>query len=266
MTYAVSKISAQSPDMSDAEFAEFVADIQKNGQLVPIWIRGAEIIDGRKRFAACVQLGIKPKVVNLDPAQNTDDIARALNVLRTHYTSSQRALYAAKSAIRAEGRPKQSTSRLLSGPTATEAAHEAGVSRDYVFKAKQVIRDGVPEITQAVEKGELTVRGALAIVEQVPKDEQPSVVARVVEASKDKPKQSPTAKILNNGEDVRRHRAQPAKPDEQFRRSISMLEVAVDVLMTNAPMVKRDFKRAEWLESLSDSRTTITHIIKALEN
>lgn len=265
MTYAVSKISAQSPDMSDAEFAEFVADIQKNGQLVPIWVRGAEIIDGRKRFAACIQLGIKPKVVNLDPQQDTDDIARALNVLRTHYSSSQRALYAASRVSRpSSGSQKsESTSRL---PTAEQVASEAGVSRDYVFKARQVVRDGTPEVVDAVKKGSLTVRGALAIVEQVPKGEQPNVVARVVEASKDKPKQSPTAKILNNGEDVRRHRAQPAKPDEQFRRSISMLEVAVDVLMTNAPMVKRDFKRAEWLESLSDSRTTITHIIKALEN
>jgi hypothetical protein len=92
------------------------------------------------------------------------------------------------------------------------------------------------------------------------------MVERVVEASKDNPRKTPTARILNGGVDVRRHRAQPAKPDEQFRRSISMLEVAVDVLMTNAPAVKRDIKRLDWLDILSDSRTTITHIIKALEN
>ena len=272
MTYAVSKISAQSPDMSDAEFAEFVADIQKNGQLVPIWIRDDEIVDGRKRFAACKQLGIKPKIINLGAQQNADDVARALNVLRTHYTPSQRAMYAASrvTATRAHGPGFRDRNWVINDPDApvssAQVAKEVGVGKGYVKKARRLMREAAPEVIDAVKTGALTLHAAGEIADAVPRSEQPAIVERVVEASKDKARKTPTATILNGGEDVRKHRAQPAKPDEQFRRSISMLEVAVDVLMTNAPMVKRDFKRAEWLETLSDSRTTITHIIKALEN
>lgn len=267
MNYAVSEISARSPEMSNDEFVQFVADIKKNGQLIPIWIRGTEVIDGRKRLAACKQLGIKPKIVNLDPEQDSEQIARALNVLRTHYTPSQRAIYATDRARAQEGRPaKLGINTEFAPTTVRQAGAEVGVSQSYVSKAREVVREGAPEVVAAVKEGKLTVHAAREITQQVPKDAQAETVAKVIEGSRGKLRHTPTALVLNGGEDVRKHRAQPAKPDEQFRRSISMLEVAVDVLMTNAPLVKRDFKRTQWLETLSDSRTTITHIIKALEN
>lgn len=253
--------------MSDTEFVEFVADIAKNGQLVPIWIRGAEIIDGRKRFAACTQLGIKPKIINLDPEQDAGQIARALNVLRTHYTPSQRAIYATERPTLKLGDNQRVRINTDPPPVSTkQAGAEVGVSQSYVSKAREVVREGAPEVVAAVKAGSLTVNAARQIVQSAPKEDQPSIVAEVVERSKGKARHSPTAAVLNGGEDVRKHRAQPAKPEEQFARSVQMIEVAADVCLTNAPAVRRSFKRTQWLETLADCRTSITHVIKALES
>ena len=92
---AVDPISAASPDMSPAEFAALTASIKTQGQLVPIVVHDGRVIDGRKRLAACKALGIEPTViefVNTDPTV----IATDLNLRRTHYTASQRAMFVGK--------------------------------------------------------------------------------------------------------------------------------------------------------------------------
>ncbi len=150
--YQISEVSAASPEMSDVEFNEFMEDIRRNGQLVPIVKCGDEIIDGRKRLAACQRLGIKPQV--LDVSADQDPVARAysLNILRTQYPPSQRAMFAAKraTATRGEGprrraiKPNGSdTSRCRNSDilkTASEAAREVGVSRWVVQDAKALRR------------------------------------------------------------------------------------------------------------------------------
>src|SRR5262245_24622225 len=101
MTLHVSALSAESPDMSDPEFKELLEDIRRHGQLVPAVVSNGEIVDGRKRFQACQKLGIELKTIELtgDPVA----AAYALNILRTHYNTSQRAMFAARRATLVRG-------------------------------------------------------------------------------------------------------------------------------------------------------------------
>lgn len=261
----VSELSARSPDMGEREFAEFVEDIRTNGQLVPIWVRGDEVIDGRKRLAACERLGIAPKTINVDPTQNVERIARALNVLRTHYSASQRAIFAAERATLVKGNVAAQVSKFGDQKvTIRQAADEAGVSPSAVSKARQIASTAAPEVTQAMKRGDLTIHAAGLIAESVPVSDQPAIVRRVVEASVGKTRNTPVAKIME-AVDVRMHRAQPKKPLEQFTRSVQMVDVAARVLMENAALVADSPDRAQWIGTLTEARALITRTLKALE-
>jgi len=112
-----------------------------------------------RRLAACERLGIEPKVVNLDPSQDAGQVARALNVLRTHYSPSQRGMFAAERANLPRGvRPHPGIPGC--GVAAKTAAAEAGVHRSQVELAKRITRDAAPEVVQAVKAGKLTLHAA----------------------------------------------------------------------------------------------------------
>lgn len=268
MTYTVSELSAKSPDMSDDDFAAFVEDIKTNGQLVPIWVRGSEVIDGRKRLAACQKIGVEPRVVNLDPALDAEAVARALNVLRTHYTNSQRTIYAAArvNATQGDARKLSITKNVDAGiTTARRAAREAGVSVSGVILAKRVLREGAPQVAEAVRGGKLTVHAAHEIVTAVPLDDQPVAVERVIEASKGKRLHTPVAKILGSGGSGKKDKAQPKKPQEQFARAVQMMDVAAEIIAANADAASQDTRRTSFLETLRHVRTTLTRCINSLE-
>lgn len=146
MTYRISEIAATSPDMTADDFSQLIEDIRQHGQLVPIWMSGDEVIDGRKRLQACALLGIEPKAVDLSPDQDPAALVYSLNILRTHYTPSQRAMFAAKRAKWPKGKTKAQTAKFsgldLTGP---EAAKEAGVAESAVRTAKRILREGAPE-------------------------------------------------------------------------------------------------------------------------
>ena len=85
------EISARSPKMSDDEFRTSSPDIKERRnsfRYLDTWHRGnrrAQAVGGMK------QLGIKPKIVNLDPEQDSGRLARALECApRPHRTPSQR--------------------------------------------------------------------------------------------------------------------------------------------------------------------------------
>lgn len=270
MTYKISEISARSPDMSEEDFDAFVEDIRANGQLVPIWIRGSEVIDGRKRLAACQRLGVEPKVININPEQDAEAVARALNLLRTHYSSSQRAMFAAERANATKAHTaafRTSTKNSVRGEvtTAIDAAKEHGVAESYVIAAKKVRRDGAPEVSEAVKRGTLTLHAAEQIVDAVPIAEQPAFVDRVVESAKGKSRHTPVAKLLDEAHDVRRDRAQPKPSHEQFARAVTSMEVLADVITKNVDAASRDARRKSLLESLRDIRTILTRAINAME-
>lgn len=264
--YTVSEVSARSPDMAERDFAEFVENIRTNGQLVPIWVRGDEVIDGRKRLAACRRLGIEPKVVNLDPSQDAEKISHALNVLRTHYTPSQRAIFAAERATAKVGRQWSKSPNLENNEPVTvrQAADEAGVAPSSVSRAREIARKAAPEVTAAIKAGDLTIHAAGQIAESVPVEKQPAVVAKVVEQSRGKARQSPVGRVIE-GVDVRANRPVPKKPREQFARALQLVVEGAHVCLTNAPYVLDSDEREAWRRELAEARANLTRILKTLE-
>jgi len=54
------------PEMSEAEFKEFKADIAQNGLRQPILVYRNQVIDGRQRLRACKELGFAPRYKTVD--------------------------------------------------------------------------------------------------------------------------------------------------------------------------------------------------------
>jgi len=75
--------------MWGSDFDEFVNDIDRNGQIVPIGIFEGQILDGRNRYRACKQLGIEGKFEKVTP-KNAKAYVTSINVHRRQLTRKQR--------------------------------------------------------------------------------------------------------------------------------------------------------------------------------
>jgi ParB-like chromosome segregation protein Spo0J len=202
------------PMLSDEEVQELADDIAKNGLRIPIVIDADDkILDGRNRAAACAIAGVEPVY---EPFIGSDEDKLAFvvscNIHRRHLTTSQRASVAAKlmpiyeeqAAKRkkaTEGRPQKnkpvenlppvSTSDLLAadqerkdaGKARDKAGAAMNVSGKVVDMAAKVHAKAVPEIVEAVDRGEVAVSAA-ALVADLPADKQKTIAAEGPKAVK----------------------------------------------------------------------------------
>ena len=93
---ACHEVSNIFPMMDRDEYRKFLKDIDKNGLRDPIWIYEGEIIDGRNRYKACLDLGIKPEFKTWDGKGSLVEFVVSMNLHRRHLNSSQRATIAAE--------------------------------------------------------------------------------------------------------------------------------------------------------------------------
>jgi len=77
------------PLLEGPEFAALVADIATHGQLEPIRLYDGMILDGRNRYRACLELGLKP-VTNEYTGDDPQALVVSLNLYRRHLSRSQR--------------------------------------------------------------------------------------------------------------------------------------------------------------------------------
>jgi len=168
------------PAMTEAEFKELKADIEKHGQRDPIIILDGKILDGRNRYRACCELGIKPDTVKFDDhLVGGDPIAYVIstNVHRRHLTPSQLSMMAITVE---ELYAKQAKERMYSGkkpdPMAPapqglardQAAKALGVGARSVQSAKTVVKSGCDELQNAVREGKVAVKTAEKFAKAVP--------------------------------------------------------------------------------------------------
>ena len=196
MSLPIHPVSAASPDLPDAEMCELIESISKLGQLVPIVMYRGEILDGRKRIAACLSLGIEPRTVTIPDDTDPAEHAVALNLLRTHYTSIQRAMYAATLSNLANGTNRFQEKKLresleemvglaIARPiSVSQAAGMLKVNETTVHQARKVRPDGAPELIQAVENGKISLYMARKLVREVPKEDQAAKVAALLDAKR----------------------------------------------------------------------------------
>ncbi len=112
------------PEMGETEYRELVADIQVHGQRNPITVDGnGDILDGRHRHRAVVELGIEPKVETFTGTEAEKiGFIMSENIHRRHLTVQQRAAVAADLAEKLAEAAKE---RQLAGkaipPSGTES-------------------------------------------------------------------------------------------------------------------------------------------------
>lgn len=155
------------PPMPDEEFAEFKADVSKRGLLDPGVLYQGMVLDGRHRRRACDELKVEFRTTEYTGDDPVGFVA-SKNIRRRHMDTSQRAMSAAKIA---EWQRGQSTAPT----TQAEAAAAMNVSERSVSSASKVLRDGIPELAEAVQSGKASISAA-AVVSSLPVEQQQSAV------------------------------------------------------------------------------------------
>ena len=166
------------PMMNNEEYQKLKADIQTNGfdASLPIILHENKILDGRNRYKACEELGIKQIYVNFNGDDPLSYVVRT-NLHRRHLQPGQLAFVAldvekhyAKQAKEKELErkekqfiPKEQTTLEIfpkSEPESIharkEAAKEVGVNERYISDAKK-IQNVAPELAEKIIAGEMTI-------------------------------------------------------------------------------------------------------------
>src|SRR5215831_5446118 len=174
-------------DDKRAAFEALVDDIRERKQQEPVWLYEGKILDGRNRYQACQRLGREIQVKDFAGDDPVGFVLSA-NLHRRHLNESQRAMVAAKLASLKVG-ANQHTKEGLSIERASKlsTASEATANR-----CRKVLSDGVPELAQMIEKGQVAASLAEAVA-KLPKEKQAELVKKTPTAFKEAAKEA-TAK------------------------------------------------------------------------
>jgi hypothetical protein len=148
--------------MSEAEYEGLKEDIRLHGQNDDVLIWDGQLLDGRNRLRACLELGIKPGWAELP--KTLDPVAWVLshNLHRRHLTTAQRAMVATNLATLLSGRPEKTTSGIpLVNYSQADAAEKLHVSVDSVKKARKVRAKATKKVIAAVESGTMSLNAAV---------------------------------------------------------------------------------------------------------
>lgn len=162
-------ISTLFPEMSASEFEALKIDIAKHGLREPILIFENQIIDGRNRYKACLELGVKPVFKEWDQSGSLVDLAISSNLQRRHLNSSQKAVLALELLphIEKEARERQKIGRGKrideegdKGQAREKVAQLMGTNARYIDYAKK-LKESHPSELKSVLNGEKSLIQAL---------------------------------------------------------------------------------------------------------
>jgi len=177
MQYETHPAAAIFPMMADEAFAALKADIKKHGQRETIVLLKDQILDGRNRYRACLELGIEPDFGEMEECEDPIAYVISLNLHRRHLNKSQWAQIAAKyvpmlaeqaaermkagkGANGSGGRGKTLGKELPrvsdNGKATTQAAKLTNTNRQYVADAVK-LEKLAPELAEQVLAGTLTI-------------------------------------------------------------------------------------------------------------
>lgn len=211
--YVQHPLSAAFPPMSDEDYSALKADLAANGQRHPaIAITDEDgtmsVLDGWHRVQACMDLGIKPMVVEFSETADPVAFVISANLHRRHLSASQRAqaivacnewvpsgrekpIFTEVDEVQEDATPSRTSDpRPPSGRTpvpARELASRAHVSTRTVERAKQVQREA-PEVAKEVIAGKKTLNEAVREIRPQPERAAERVVKEI-------PKQSEVEKL-----------------------------------------------------------------------
>jgi hypothetical protein len=159
------------PKMSRPDYEMLKEDIRAKGQLQEIVMLRGEILDGRSRWEACLELGITPKFREHDGSGPLDFVI-SQNLCRRHLNESQRALIAARLADQTQGGSRAQICAL----THAKAAEKLNVSPRMVDDASSLLNAvergrALPELLECVEGGQGRLTRVVKLL-NLPTDEQ----------------------------------------------------------------------------------------------
>lgn len=163
------------PMMTASEIEALKGDIAQNGLREPIYLYQGKIIDGRNRYIACLETGVKPIFREYEGTEsNLIDFVISLNLVRRHLNTSQKACLAVEILPELEKRTKDNLSKKMSAIRKGKAEDSAilqnlnssqtaskifGVSERYIFDAKKLLKES-EVLFHEVRKGKLTLQQA----------------------------------------------------------------------------------------------------------
>jgi len=171
--YEYHEIANIFPMMQDDEYERLKDDIAINGQLEPIVLYEGKVLDGRNRYKALCDIGLK---TDFEEYQGDQPLSYVIskNLHRRHLTASQRAIMATdiKPLLEVEAKKRQLANLKQYADTVVEIMpqREAGKSRDkagdlfgvsgrYVSEAEN-IKEKEPELAEKVRSGDMTIAEA----------------------------------------------------------------------------------------------------------
>ncbi|MCB9993097.1 MAG: S-adenosylmethionine-binding protein [Hyphomicrobiaceae bacterium] len=200
MTIPFHSLADLFPLIEGPEFEALVRDIAENGVREQIVVKDGQILDGRNRYRAAIRAAIitedtEPQLnrrdglfIDFDANFTADPLSWVLskNLHRRHLSESQRATIAARLENLGVGRPADYAKGGIAGAASpgkdanlhhwspvkrADAADMLHVSPRSVASARQVIDHGAPDLTAAVERGDIKVSVAAELT-SLPVDEQ----------------------------------------------------------------------------------------------
>lgn len=259
------------PMMPPAHFGELVEDIRTNGLLEPLVTdEDGALLDGRNRLLACEAAGVEPRFVTYrgDPWR----FVISTNLHRRHLTDTQRALVAGRLADRLPGRPSEKVSNDAfspATPTRAEAAKLMRVSSAALSRARQVQRDGTPELNDRLESGKVALYTAVRVA-TFPKAQQDAFVERIDRGI-------PPTRALSTPDFETPEPDPPKKrvpPSDQHVISAAALESialdmgSVDLALKNITAVDPHIshsERATWVRAMTKGIQALTRVRKLLK-
>jgi ParB-like chromosome segregation protein Spo0J len=167
------------PQMDEGNFQELKDDIAANGQREQIVVYQGQILDGRHRYKACTELGIKPLIREYQ-GDDPFGFVVSMNLRRRHLNDSQRAMVAGRLADLPQGGDRSKAHK--DALTHAQAAAQLNVGERLVDKASALLNAKKAgrvedEIVQAVENGKMRL-GRAEQIARLPKWQQSQSLAQ----------------------------------------------------------------------------------------
>lgn len=264
------------PLATSQEHKELVESIKKHGQKEKITLFEKKILDGRNRYNACKEAGVKPEFETLKAGEDPATFVIAKNNHRRNLSVSQKAVVAAKLSeyyesearkrmLRGKADPMENFPQGQTGTARDMAGKSVGVSGKTVDFAKKVLNEGAAEVVSAVESGELKVSTASRLVDVIPdKTEQKKIIqegAAAVKAAVADPK-PPKLKPEKSRESVERSQPVPsASPIVQIQALLAKVD-----LLDVAELILEKLDGCEEFEKLLREKCPVTTGILARPN
>jgi len=158
------------PMMQPNELQDLVDDIKQNGLIEPIVLYEDKILDGRNRFLACGEAGVKPHYEYYKGDQPVSYVV-SKNLHRRHLTGSQKAGvgWKLKDILMKEAKIRQEATQFGGGGI-NSTTEIKGMARDLAGKAVGIsgryidefgkIEQEAPEYVEPIMKGKMTITKA----------------------------------------------------------------------------------------------------------